>query len=92
MAARQSDPGKRVDSKKQAILVRIKELEERIANGKSYLEGGQHADWNRFRPLFDTKSRGGNALPPHRDWVKNVFLRRAEKALSQAEKLLQRFS
>jgi hypothetical protein len=34
--------------------------------------------------------RGGAKLPPHRDWVKNVFLPRRERALKSAEKVLQK--
>ena len=58
----------------KAILDRIKNLEEAIAKGRDYLESGAHADWNGFRPLFVAKMRDGKALPPHKDWVKNVFL------------------
>jgi hypothetical protein len=39
--------------------------------------------------LFVTKTRDGKALPPHRDWVKNVFLPNRERALRKAERLLE---
>jgi hypothetical protein len=78
--------------KKKAILERIKHLEEAIAKGREYLESGAHADWHGFQPLFDTKMRDGKALPPHKDWVKNVFLPNSERALKRAEKLLERLT
>jgi len=79
-----------MNAKKQAILNRIKGFEDAIAKGKEYLETGQHAQWRGFRPLFNSKVRDGKRLPPHRDWVQNVFLPRREKALRQAEKVLKR--
>ena len=78
--------------KEKAILDRIKKLEEAISKGRDYLESGAHADWNGFRPLFVPKMREGKALPPHQDWVKNVFLPRREEALREAEKLLERLT
>jgi len=79
-----------MNAKKNAVLERIKGLEEAILKGHEYLENGKHASWHGFRPLFSTKTRGGNELPPHKDWVKNVFLPRTERALRYAEKVLQR--
>lgn len=76
-------------AKKKAILDRIRRLEEGIARAREYLETGAHADWRRFRPLFDKKVRNGIPLPPHKDWVKNVFLRSYERALIRSEKLLE---
>ena len=76
----------------RAILDRIKNLEEAIAKGREYLESGAHAYWNGFRPLFVNKMRDGKALPPHKDWVKNVFLPRRERALREAERLLERLT
>jgi hypothetical protein len=72
------------------LLARIESLEEAIRKGMEYLESGEHANWRRFRPLFDRKLKDGKELPPHKDWVKNVFLPRMEKALGQTEKLLWR--
>ena len=77
-------------SKKKAVLDRIKHLEVAMTKGREYLETGAHRDWRGFRPLFTTKVRDGKALPPHKDWVKNVFLRRCERALRSAEKILER--
>ena len=76
--------------KESGILDRIKTLDEAITKGREYLESGAHADWHGFRPLFVTKMREGKALPPHKDWVKNVFLPRRERALRYAEKVLER--
>ena len=78
-----------MDLKKKAIMVRIKNLEEEIAKGCEYLESGKHAEWTRFRPWFTRKVRDGKVLPPHREWVKNVFIPRAQRALRKAEKLLE---
>lgn len=79
-----------MNAKRNAILERIELLEDAIRKAKEYLETGKHADWRGFRPLFDRKLRDGAELPPHKDWVKNVFLPRREKALSRQEKLLER--
>lgn len=75
-----------MNAKTRAVMERIKSLEEAIRKAKEYLESGKHAKWERFRPWFGRKAD----LPPHTDWVKNVFLRRHEKALAVAEKALQR--
>ena len=78
--------------KEKAILDRIKKLEEAITKGREYLESGANADWYGFRAWFVRKIRDGKALPPHKDWVKNVFLPRREKALREAERLLERLT
>ena len=79
--------------KEKAILDRIKKLEEAITKGREYLESGANADWYGFRAWFVRKKmRNGKALPPHKDWVKNVFLPRREKALREAERLLERLT
>jgi len=62
-----------VNLKKRALLNRIKRLEEAIVKGREYLENGQNGNWHGFRPLFAPKVKDGKALPPHRDWVKNVL-------------------
>ena len=80
-----------MNAEKKAILDRIKHFEDAITKGHEYLETGKHAHWHGFRPLFVDKVRDGEILPPHKDWVKNVFLPMHEKALSKAEKLLERF-
>ncbi len=79
-----------MNSKKKSILDRIKHLEDAIARGHEYLKSGAHAQWSGFRPLFAAKERDGIALPPHPDWVKNVFLPRRERSLKQAEESLER--
>ncbi len=79
-------------SNRKAVLARIKRLEEAIAKGNEYLESGKHADWRGFRPWFASKIKDGKKLPPHKDWVKNVYLRRMESALHHAEDILERFS
>jgi hypothetical protein len=77
-------------SKRETVLNRIKALEIAIAKGRAYLETGEHADWRGFRPLFVAKQRNGKKLPPHPDWVRNVYVPKCERALSKAEKLLER--
>jgi hypothetical protein len=79
-----------MNAKKKAVLERIKSFEEAILKGNEYLESGKHASWQGFRPLFSTKTSGGKELPPHKDWVKNVFLPRTVRALRYEEKLLER--
>ena len=78
--------------KEKVVVDRIQQIEEAIVNGREYLARGKHADWSGFRPWFVPKVRDGKKLPPHRDWVKNVFLPRMERALVRAEKALQRIS
>jgi hypothetical protein len=79
-----------MDSKKKAILDRINRLEEAITKGREYLESGHHANWRGFRPLFAHKVKDGKVLPPHKDWVKNVFLPRRERALRHSLKVLEK--
>ena len=82
------DPSK--NGKSKAVLERIELLERAIGRAREYLQSGKHAHWSGFRPLFISKLKNGNELPPHKDWVKNVFLPSKEKALSRAEKILER--
>ena len=77
-----------MNPKTKSVLDRIKRHEEAITKAREYLEGGKHADWHGFRPLFDRKLRDGKPLPPHKDWVRNVFLRNRERALRESEKVL----
>lgn len=79
-----------MSAKTKAIAERIESLEQAIRIAREYLESGKHADWQGFRPLFNRKLKDGKELPPHKDWVKNVYLLRMEKALARTEKLLQR--
>ena len=81
-----------MNAKKKAALDHIASLEEAVRRANEFLESGRHADWHKFRPLFDHKAKDGKELPPHKDWVRNVFLRRAVKALAQAEKAFERLS
>jgi hypothetical protein len=80
----------RLNTKQTAPVERNKLIEQAIAKAKEYLETGKHSHWVGFRPLFDRKFRNGKELPPHKDWVKNVFLPRMEKALRRGEKLAER--
>lgn len=80
-----------MDPKKKTILERIKAHEDALAKAQEYLETGAHSDWNGFRPFFTPKIRDGRQVPPHRDWVKNVFIPRHEKAIRKDEKVLDQF-
>jgi hypothetical protein len=75
--------------KRKAILERIRRIEQATLKAKQYLETGEHAHWHGFRSLFTQKSQNGELCPPHKDWVKNVFLPHCEQALRDAEKLLE---
>lgn len=85
-----SHTGEAMNAKRKAVFDRIESLEDAIIKAKEYLEDGKHANWPGFRPLFASKLKNGKELPPHKDWVKNVFLPRMEKAMSRAEKILER--
>jgi hypothetical protein len=79
-----------VIAKRKAVVERIRSAEEAIRRAKEYLRAGAHADWVGFRPLFVGKSKAGKEVPPHKDWVRNVYLPRQERALKHDEKLLER--
>ncbi len=79
-------------SSKRAILDRIKRFDEAIAKANEYLESGKHANWSGFRPWFDRKIKDSKELPPHRDWVKNVFIPRREKELNRLERIIEELS
>jgi hypothetical protein len=81
-----------MNSKRKVILDRIKHLEDAISKGREYLESGKHAHWHGFRPLFVNKVRDGTILPPHQDWIRNVFLPQTEKALRKARETLDKLS
>ena len=72
------------------IRERIRSFEHAIRRANEYLESGKHADWVGFRPIFANKKREGKSVPPHKDWVQNVYRPRMERALTRAEKLLER--
>ena len=78
-----------MNAKAKAVTQRIRRLEAAITKAREYLESGKHANWGAFRPVFTAKTHDGKALPPHRDWVKNFFLPRKERALKYAEKVLR---
>ena len=78
------------NQKKTTVEERIKNLEDDLLKAQEYLEDGSHADWHGFQPLFRKKIRNGKALPPHRDWVKNVFIPSCEKAIRKAENILEK--
>lgn len=79
-----------MDGKRKAVVERIRFIEGAIDRAREYLETGKHADWFGFRALFTAKARAGKELPPHKDWVKNVYVPRQKKALLRAEKILER--
>ena len=81
-----------MNAKRKAVLDRIESLEEAIKRAREYLESGEHAHWHGFRAFFVRKARDGEELPPHKDWVKNVYLPRMEAALDGAEKVLDRLT
>ena len=77
-------------AKRKKVLDRIESIETALVRAHEYLESDKHAHWSGFRPLFVPKLREGKQLPPHKDWVKNVFVPRQERALRRAEKALER--
>ena len=79
-----------MDSQQKSILERMRHIEEAITKGREYLETGQYADWFGFRPLYVDKMRDGKVLPPHKDWVRNVFIPQHERGLRKMEKKLER--
>ncbi len=76
----------------KAKLENLKSLQEAIVKGREYLKDGKHADWSGFRPVFYGKKRDGKELPPHKDWVKNVFIPRNERALKRCQKILDKLT
>lgn len=82
----------KIISKKKAVLDRIKHIKEAILKSHEYLETGKHENWHGFRPLFNEKVKDGKTMPPHKDWVKNVFLPENEKALKLAEEKLEKLN
>lgn len=81
-----------MDQSRKAVLERIEHLKDAIAKAHEYLESGKHAGLRGFRPLFSSKTKDGKVLPPHRDWVKHVFLPRIERALKRTEARLERLN
>lgn len=79
----------KLTAKRRAVLERIRSLEDAIGRAREYLQCGSHANWPGFRPFFSPKVQDGKELPPHKDWVRKVYLPRVEKALTRAEKVLE---
>ena len=79
-----------MNMKRKAVLERIDSIEQAIVRATEYLESGKHAHWSGFRPQFVSKFKDGKEMPPHKDWVKNVFLPRMQKALRRAESVVER--
>ncbi|MEO0574353.1 MAG: hypothetical protein AAF004_02735 [Pseudomonadota bacterium] len=69
---------------------RIESLEAELSKAREYLADGSHSSWHGFRQFFVPKMRHGKALPPHRKWIENVFIPSRERALRNAEKILER--
>ena len=76
-------------AKRREVLERIRSLEDAISKARAYLESGAHADWVGFRPMFSRKVLNGVERPPHKNWIRNVYLPRMERSLTRAEKLLE---
>ena len=72
------------------MLERMKFHEDALVKAKEYIETGAHSNWPGFRALFSRKTKDGREIPPHKDWVRNVFIPRHEKAICKAEKNLER--
>jgi len=72
-------------AKRNSIRVRIRRLEKAIQWAKEYLETGAHAGWQAFRPLFVGKDQ-----PPHKDWVRHVFIRRLEREIARNKRAMKR--
>jgi hypothetical protein len=81
-----------MNAKQKAVQARIESLEQALRMAGEYLENGAHASWHGFQPLFTRKLKEGKAVPPHQDWVRNVFIPRKQSALIEAEAALQRLS
>ncbi len=81
-----------LSAKTKPIRDRIATAEEALARAREYLATGAHQHWHGFRALFAPKQRNGVELPPHPDWVRNVFIPRAEKLLVEAESALEQLS
>ena len=77
-----------MNSKEKEISERIESLEDTLTKAREYLETGEHAHWHGFRSLFVDKVKDGEVLPPHKDWVKSIFIPRHERALRKAQKRL----
>ena len=79
-------------AKSKTVRDRIAAAEDALARAKEYLATGAHQHWPGFRALFVPKQRNGIELPPHADWVRNVFIPRKAKVLAEAERALEQLS
>jgi hypothetical protein len=79
-----------MNPKEKAVRERIKSHEDALVKAKEYLETGAHSNWPGFGALFAPKTKDGRDVPPHKDWVRNVFIPRHEKAIRKAERILER--
>ena len=80
----------RMNSKEKVVLERMKSHEDALVRAKEYLETGANSNWSGFRAWFVPKTKDGREMPPHKDWVRNVFIPRYEKAIRRAERTLER--
>jgi len=87
---RQKKRTRATTAKIKIMLNRIKNFEIELIKAHEYLESGKHAHWGQFSPLFVEKFKEGKKVPPHKDWVKNVFIPRVEKNLALARKNLEK--
>lgn len=79
-----------MNEKQRAVLIRITSIEQAIARAKEYLATGRLETWKELRPWFVRKWQDGKPMPPHPDWVKNVFLPRMERELTRSERAVER--
>jgi hypothetical protein len=79
-----------ITAKRKSIEYRIHKIEAAIKLANEYLETGEHAEWHGFRPLFVDKWKEGKPCPPHKEWVRNVFINRCYRAIADANKALKR--
>ena len=78
---------------RKAVLKRLLSIEDAIVRARAYLRTGEHANWAGFRPLFVPKLRAnGDLAPPHKEWIRNVYIPRMEKDLVRTEKILERIT
>ncbi len=83
------DRSKQRQIKIKAVTDRIEQIKKNLLIGYEFLATGAHGNWHGFKPLYVEKTKDGIALPPHRDWVKNVFIAELERSLVKAEKKLE---
>jgi hypothetical protein len=85
-----------MNSDEKSILDRIKHLEDSILKAEEYLRDGSNSNYHGFQPLFRDKVKNGKVMPPHRDWVRNVFLpncrRKVRKSLENLKRIRERCS